>query len=301
MKLTYFEGHVPNFGDELNPYLWEKLLPKGFLDDNSDELFLGIGSIIWDNLPKKAIKHVIGSGYGAYTALPDVHDGSWNVVFVRGPRTAAALKLPKEKAICDSALLLRHIALPDPTEKIDVAFIPHYQSFDRGLWIEACKMAGIKLIDPRDPVEKVISEIKAAKVTICEAMHGAIVSDALRTPWIAVRPIHALNRTKWLDWAEGMSIDLRMHNLQPSSALELYLTVSKRERDFGPRALRMHQSSWLSAPNQVLSYLAARNLTKIGKMEPQLSRDNVVESVAHKALEALEKFVSIRDKSRIHA
>ena len=99
MKLIYFKGHVPNFGDELNTYMWDKLLPAGFLDDRPDELFLGIGSIIFDTYPKQARKYVMGSGYAGYTSPPDLIDGSWDVIFVRGPRTAERLKLPAEKAI----------------------------------------------------------------------------------------------------------------------------------------------------------------------------------------------------------
>jgi hypothetical protein len=89
MKLIYFRGHVPNFGDELNPYLWDRLLPPGLLDEDESELFLGIGSILFDTYPAGPRKYVMGSGYAGYTGLPPVHDGSWDVVFVRGPRTAA--------------------------------------------------------------------------------------------------------------------------------------------------------------------------------------------------------------------
>src|SRR5690606_9365510 len=129
MKLTYFKGRVPNFGDELNTYLWPRLLPPGFLDEDDNELFLGIGSILWEHHPKEARKYVLGSGYGGYAPAPDVHDGTWNVIFVRGPRTAARLGLPSSKGICDSAILLRKIDLPPAAEDVGVAFMPHYHSF----------------------------------------------------------------------------------------------------------------------------------------------------------------------------
>ena len=54
MKLVFFRGKVPNFGDELNLHVWPALLPHGFLDEDEDELFVGIGSIIGSHLPAKS-------------------------------------------------------------------------------------------------------------------------------------------------------------------------------------------------------------------------------------------------------
>ena len=65
MKLTYFRGDTPNFGDEINAIMWPHLLPHGFLDEDDSELFLGAGSILWGHLPKAPRKFVAGSGYGA--------------------------------------------------------------------------------------------------------------------------------------------------------------------------------------------------------------------------------------------
>jgi succinoglycan biosynthesis protein ExoV len=40
VKLIYFRHDPPNFGDEVNRILWDRLLPAGFLDeDDSDEPF----------------------------------------------------------------------------------------------------------------------------------------------------------------------------------------------------------------------------------------------------------------------
>lgn len=294
MKLTYFKGHVPNFGDELNTYLWPRLLPRDLLDEDESELFLGIGSILWEHHPKEPRKYVFGSGYGGYAATPDIHDGTWNVIFVRGPRTAARLDLPPSKSICDSAILIRKLELPPAHGDLGVAFMPHYHSFSRGHWPEACKEAGIHLIDPRDDVESIISRIRGARMLITEAMHGAIVADALRTPWLAVRPIHAENAAKWSDWAESLGLDLSRHPLQPSSLLELYVSATKGQRYYEGRATRFGKSAFARPANRALTMLAARHLVKLSRREPQLSRDDRINDALDRARRAVEEFVRSR-------
>jgi succinoglycan biosynthesis protein ExoV len=294
MKLTYFRGQVPNFGDELNAYMWPRLLPQDFLDEDGSELFLGIGSILWEHYPQNARKYVFGSGYGGYAAAPDVHDGTWDVIFVRGPRTAAELGLPPAKGICDSAILLRELDLPPAAENIGVAFMPHYHSFSRGCWPEACAKAGIRLIDPRDDVEKIISEIRGARMLITEAMHGAIVADALRTPWLAVRPIHAENASKWADWGEALGLELAPQPLLPSSLFELYVSATKGRRFYEGRARRYGRSALARPADRVLTALAARHLRTLSRREPQLSDDGRLDEVFARALEAVEGFVRSR-------
>ena len=54
MKLVFFRGKVPNFGDELNLHVWPALLPHGFLDEDEDELFVGLVLIIVSHLAAKS-------------------------------------------------------------------------------------------------------------------------------------------------------------------------------------------------------------------------------------------------------
>ena len=81
----------------MNKYLWKKLIEPGFLDEDESTLFIGVGSILWDYYPLDAKKVVMGSGYGGYTKIPNVNDGSWDITFVRGPRTAKLLNIDKSK------------------------------------------------------------------------------------------------------------------------------------------------------------------------------------------------------------
>lgn len=291
MKLTYFQGTPPNFGDELNATIWNALLPTEFLDDNSDVLFLGIGSIIQDIYPANARKVVFGSGYaGAYSALPDVHDGSWDIRFVRGPETCKALDLAPEMAITDAAVLLRQTTLPNPTEGIGVAFIPHYESVERGAWQRVCDLAGVHFIDPTKPHDQVLSDLSGADLVITEAMHGAIVSDALRTPWIGVKTMHHVHRRKWYDWAASLNVDFRPADLRPSNGREAWAFHTGRWGS-GSRARAVFGSTAFRPINTAIAHRAAASLQRLSKREPQLSRDADIARADARTLEALDRLV----------
>ncbi len=224
MRLWYFQASQPNFGDELNSWLWPKLLAD-HLDSDSDELFLAIGSILFRHFDPRQRKIVFGSGYGALNAPPDVHDGSWDVRFVRGPNTARALCLPASSAIADPAVLMNQHAPALGPGSGAAGFMPHWESMGRGRWERACHLAGVRLIDPRQPVDNILRQLTTCRVVIAEAMHGAIVADALRIPWVAVLPIDHRQRFKWSDWAGSLDIDLRPHGLRPSSWDEAHLLM----------------------------------------------------------------------------
>ena len=293
MKLVFFRGKEPNFGDELNLHVWPAMLPEGFLDEDESELFVGIGSIIGDHLPASSRKFVMGSGYAGYMGLPDVHDGSWDIRFVRGPNTARTLKIDQNLSICDSAILLRLMELPPPDESTGIAFMPHYESLERGNWAEACRMAGMTLIDARDPVDKVLSQLRGASLLITEAMHGAIVADALRTPWIGARPIYGGHHKKWLDWAGALDLDVRLNPLKPSSVLEYYIGRTGRGGALG-KVGRFNASPLASIPNRMFTTDAARHLQSMAKLEPQLSSDAAIARVTERAFTAVDSFVRSR-------
>lgn len=294
MKLTYYDEVPSNFGDELNAWMWPQILPDDFLNNDESEIFLGIGSILWDNLPRTALKHVMGSGYGSYTDPPNVSSSDWNVVWVRGPLTAKTIKVDQSKAITDSAVLIRETTLPEPDKTIDIAFMPHFQSIGRGKWDQVCDTAGITFLDPTDDPVSLMSKISGANLVITEAMHGAIVSDALRTPWIGIRPFSERHRPKWGDWAASVDVDLRWADIAPSSLCEAYTRYAKREGT-GPRS-KLAFDGWHAKPlNTALIHRAARNLQRLADdFEPQLSSDAKIADVTERCLEALFGFTSRR-------
>lgn len=209
MKLIYFEGEngVANFGDELNRYLWPRLIPEAFARDDGVN-FVGIGTLLNDRLPKAKRTVIFGTGVGYYGA-PAI-DQSWAIYCVRGKLSAGALGLPETVAVTDPAALIARVQLRDPVrgEQRSRSFMPHWQS-EPDQWRKVCERRGIAFIDPRWPVDEVLDAVRCTNVLITEAMHGAIVADALRIPWIPVRSRDRINSFKWQDWCGSLDLDYR--------------------------------------------------------------------------------------------
>ena len=285
MKLYYYRGDKPNFGDDLNPWMWPKLMP-GIWDENEQEMFLGIGSIIFDSHPKQAQKIVFGAGYGGYTPLP-VIDDKWKFYFVRGVQTARECKLDPSLAIGDSAILLRSCITERPAKIHKVSFMPHFESTVDGNWRAACKLAGIHYIDPTATVDQTLADIMGSELVITEAMHGAIVSDALRVPFVAVKPIQQRHHMKWFDWASALDLDLRPQPLAASSLVE---AAMKWAGSNDPLVVKVRANRnrllWV-LPNR-FAQRAAESLLQLARMEPQLSADANMERAHTRMLEKVD-------------
>jgi len=289
LKLRFYDHQPPNFGDDLNNIMWDDLLPQGFLDENQDELFIGIGSIISDEYPKEAIKHVIGSGVGGYAPPPTSHE-NWDFVWVRGPRTAKILGLDASKAICDAAVLLRFRQMKQPLAKTGPAFMPHFRSLDRGHWQRVCELANIMFLDPTRDAETLLAQMSSASVVISEAMHGCIVADTLRIPWIGVLPIHAKHAGKWYDWSDSLGMTLQPAPISPSSALELYVQRTGKQGMGG--SAKFLGSKLFRPIDNILTERSAKKLSEIAtQVEPTLSNEARFHSVSDQALERLASFV----------
>lgn len=283
--MYFYRGRRPNFGDELNVWLWPRLLP-GFFDDDERELFIGVGSTLFDFLPRESRKIVFGAGYGGYTAVPAI-DGRWRFYFVRGRLTAAALGLDADLGVGDAAILVRSCVARPARKAHRISFMPHWESAADGQWAEASRAAGLRYIDPCDTVENVLTQIQESEVLVAEAMHGAIVADALRVPWIAVRPIQSPNRAKWHDWASALDVTLRWARVSPSNALELAMSLTRRKRHAG--GIRARGQRLRAIASGAFKDLAARSLARVASREPSLSSDPAIDRAHTRMLEALDR------------
>jgi len=297
LELFYFRGSEPNFGDELNHWVWPRLIKDCWSDDDN-LLFVGIGSVLESKLPKDKLKVIFGAGYGGYRPAPKI-DENWKVFFVRGKKTAQALGLEERLGIGDSAILLRSFFNKPLEKKYSVSFMPHWRSLSFGNWELAAELAGIHFIDPRHEVEHIIQEIQSSKLIISEAMHGAIVADALRVPWIPLEPIDSLNRMKWHDWASALNLNIDLQKLTPSSMPEKIADFFDIHQLGNAKKIRKKTRFLKETFATFFAEQAASRLTAISKQNPNLSKDSEIALSHERMEEKLHDLISYLGKGRI--
>jgi succinoglycan biosynthesis protein ExoV len=199
----------PNFGDELNDVLWPEYFGP-FLSDDDEVVFAAIGTVLSPELGKDGKVIVFGSGCG-YERTPDL-GAHWRFYFVRGPLSAKLLQLNARMAITDPAILLAD-RRPKIARDKAISFMPHWETSLSPLWRAACEMANIRYIDPLAPVPEICDQLAGSSLVIAEAMHGAIVADAFRIPWIPVSTSRRFNLFKWRDWTLSLGLSATVHSL----------------------------------------------------------------------------------------
>lgn len=222
MKIYYFKDPVGNFGDDLNAWLWDSLLP-GFFDEDDSTRVSGIGTIINTSMPQAKKWVVFSSGVGYGHPPKNFGDSNWDILCVRGPLSAKVLGLDPSKAVTDGAALLNTLEefkpLPEK-ERSGVIFIPHHHALQSGQWESVCNLAGIQFVNPQWDSKVVIQKIRHAKLVIADAMHAAIIADAMRVPWIPVITSPQINTFKWLDWTQTINLQYSPEILGASSFRE---------------------------------------------------------------------------------
>lgn len=236
MDLFHYNLETGNFGDDLNLWLWDEVLP-GWRDVLPGHLLVGVGTLINHKLPRGVPKVVLGSGVG-YGRLPEADLlAECHFVAVRGPRSAAALGLDPGKGIIDPAVLIADF--PDfqniPKSGRPV-FVPHHASVHRADWAGLCLKAGVEYVSPEGDAREVIRKLAAAPLVIAESMHAVILADAFGTPWHAVSISHLFHKSKWMDWADSLSVSLHVSPMYPLMDRLARLFPSRRTGTGGENA-----------------------------------------------------------------
>ncbi|HAW57676.1 MAG TPA: succinoglycan biosynthesis ketolase [Bacteroidales bacterium] len=239
MKLFFYRDQkgMANFGDDLNLWLWEKLIP-GVFDQDESSIFVGIGTILNDGVPRANRTVVFGSGVGYRATIPRI-DSSWKVYCVRGPLSANALGLDSSFSVADAGLLLAKVYSRKSTMgKIKYSLMPHALSTQDGgsVYARVCSDMGIGLIDAREPIETVLEKISATEVLLTEAMHGAIAAEALGVPWVPIATRKFIYPFKWHDWCASMSLEYKPEHLfplwNPSKEQTFIDSVRRKSKEF---------------------------------------------------------------------
>lgn len=212
MQIYYYQAPVRNFGDDLNAWLWPRIWP-GLERIESFEWLIGIGSVLDGRLCKlPGRKLVVGAGYRpTKIGLPTLDE--LTILAVRGRKTCEALKLEPQLAMGDPAVLTPDAWHAANTDRRGIGFMPHYHT-SRAYPIRAIvEDVGFTYIDPESEVDDALEALSGVDRIVTEAMHGAIVADALGVPWKrialygAVREGRESADFKWADWASVYDVD----------------------------------------------------------------------------------------------
>lgn len=297
MQPFHWESARGNFGDDLNLWLWDFLLP-GLRDVHPDTLLVGVGTVLNAALlPEQVKKLVVGSGFG-YGQAPNVADAAeWDMRAVRGPLTAQRLGLDARLGIVDPAVMAAEMPefrnLPKSGEAI---FVPHWESTVGGIWPLVCREAGLTYVDPCGEAKGVIGRIARAELVVAESMHAAILADAFRVPWVAVTTSQSINSFKWQDWAASLGLRYAPRQVPMSSRAEAitkggrFWGISFEGRSQMPEAHRGPEASETllmerqeepssalrSTVKKLLASPSILALRQARRAEPQLSADGAL-------------------------
>jgi succinoglycan biosynthesis protein ExoV len=178
--------------------------------------------------------------------------------------------------------------------------MPHWWSDVHGQWRAACDLAGIHFIDPLSGVEAVLNDLRETELLISEALHGAIVADALRTPWVPVTAYKHILAFKWLDWAESVELPYIPHRLEPQYQPEAVRSRLRRLKGWPQAGIGARLAETLVArPAGAVSGAwyrrqverNARTLQHLAATAaPHLTREPVLDRVVSRLLAALDQF-----------
>ena len=224
MALHYYETFGPkdrlrNFGDDINPWFLPQIFRPEIIQSKRICL-VGIGTILNDHNAARVAhfdrKVVFTSGVG-YGDASSWYDSTWDFVCVRGPRSAETLGLAPEIGICDGAVLLGELYPAKPrSAREGIVFIPHVRTgVACGIGLKRiCHDLSIGYLTPDAPFETFIETIRSARLVITEAMHGAILADTLRTPWVPIEFMYH-HKFKWQDWFDSIELPYECRIMQP--------------------------------------------------------------------------------------
>jgi len=300
MEKIYWKSQIQNFGDELNLNFYEKALGLEVSKYRPNESILGIGSILHFDTSNHSKIHVLGSG-SASAEINLKNKDRYKFWFVRGPLTAQSLGIEKKLGISDPAIITPQVyGYQDHSmRKNGTLFIPHYFSAMNADWTKVCLYAGMNYLSPTSNVEKICREIQSSKLVITESLHGAILADVFRVPWIPVaQPPVGRSPFKWMDWLSTVNITYKPSDLPWLSTKRLstslkamnFLKSNFAKRGVGPH--RWVDKNYHTHGLKEIEHQA--NLLREIKSGAQqnLSDDKKLDSLQSQMMERLDSFRS---------
>ncbi|MEM8612949.1 MAG: polysaccharide pyruvyl transferase family protein, partial [Cyanobacteria bacterium P01_H01_bin.105] len=127
-----------------------------------------------------------------------------------------------------------------------------------------------------------------------EAMHGAIVADALRTAWIPIVTSPRILSFKWRDWCASIGVPYRPWRLLPLPEYPKYARGLRSSLQAGLLRAKWGQQTLLHQPTNFLGEATTDTLFRIIKHgRPTLSSESTIERLTMQLEEALNSLKSL--------
>ena len=213
MKVHIHPCGKKNIGDEFNLWFWQEILGEDTLHLlPDDELLVGIGTVLNDKLPSARAIHILGSGVG-YGNADSIKPGqNWTIHFVRGLLSAKSLGIDASLAISDPGILISKLRPRDKKRNIGISFMPHI-GIDSPRSRRLIESIGWNYISPSDDEHCILDSIASSEKLVTSAMHGAIIADSYRTPWLPINTSPEILPFKWRDWFSSLNIDAELQTV----------------------------------------------------------------------------------------
>jgi hypothetical protein len=196
-KLYWWRGKEHNFGDEITPWLFNKMCGITQISPcnikSEKNVLLAVGSIMRLSSSKTVV-------WGSGIRNIDQSDFSCARKYcaVRGPFTKRQLNnlgFSCPSIFGDPGLLLPNYYKPKIKKKFKLGIIPHISEFEE-LKKHFSKFPEIKIISLKtNNIEKTVNEILECEFTVSTSLHGIITSVAYGIP------------TRWLKYSNKINGD----------------------------------------------------------------------------------------------
>nr|WP_154922041.1 polysaccharide pyruvyl transferase family protein [Microbacterium testaceum] len=213
---------INNFGDLLGPEVVRALAPPARSSALADVLaplrprLFSVGSVLHFT---RTGDHVWGTGWNGKIPVEKLTARRLRVHAVRGPLTRATLRdrgIDAPEVYGDPALLLPDL-YPQLRQWRDsprqgIAWLPNLN--DAGI-----RPDGMRAIDPREPLWRVLEGIAVSDFVVASSLHGIILADALGIPARLVLPQQE-PLFKYEDYFEGTGRILQTPAQTPAAAVD---------------------------------------------------------------------------------
>lgn len=181
VRVKYHKGN-PNWGDDLNVYLIEKMFNRKVVHYPFyfKRHLLGIGSVL-----SRASKYSVIWGSGFISDVDSIPKISQRNVHVRGELSKNKLEYNNVLTgvkLGDPGLCIRNYFHPKVEKKFKLGVIPHYVDKDHPWIKQVTALESVQLIDIQEDIECFVRNLLACEHVLSSSLHGLIASISYSIP-----------------------------------------------------------------------------------------------------------------------